>query len=221
MVEVMAGIQKTESEMQDKAELLLHASESRNGYQLSPWFAWFVFLFLVFSSGSMFIVSGKNHDFGEIVVLFGLLYTPILIFGVWFFQHAEFRLTSKDVLWSSTIIPWVWVEQWKEPISNYREIVIEYTHPLYLFWNRIHFRSSHASHPSRIILKSHGPMARVFNQTKFAVFVLVHAYDSSKNISIHRVESYKTILIRGFAENISEKLHLPVRDSNTDEPVRP
>jgi hypothetical protein len=132
-----------------------------------------------------------------------MIYIP----GIFLFQRFAFVVTNREVRWETAIIPGIWVQKWKEPISNYRGIILKRTKPVIGFFLP-RYCSYNAIFPRKIQSESISESDKKYNATNFIIITLKHKTDSNKDLALKALPATSQNDINSFCDSAKEQLGL-------------
>ncbi len=174
-----------------------------------PGFAFGILLF--FWLGCLSIPVITNSWQGKELVWLGAS-TFMLIFllaaVILLFQSFELRIAKGMVEWETVVIPGLWKKTFKEPVQNYKNVLIEINQPIgtFSYW----YQPRYISHPKRRGGSKPGPADKLFNKTFFATIILEHTQNSRKNISMAHFDAKAKEQWGHFAKNLGAELGLTI-----------
>jgi len=193
-----------------KKQIFNH-SENRSGGAISPVFGFIMLLFAWFGTFAIMSIN-ENPDPNARFVLPTIVTLMILIPGLYLFQSYKLDVNTDYVTWETSIIPSIWSESWKEPITSYCEILILKTKPELGF--RLKYNPARIAYPKKVTGKYVSESDKAFNKKPHAIIVLRHRSDSKKNVSLKYFVWDQPNMWNASANQISKDLNLPITVSN-------
>ncbi|MGM0598713.1 MAG: hypothetical protein ACQETH_02735 [Candidatus Rifleibacteriota bacterium] len=187
-------------------KIFLTEAKQKSGNAISPIFG---LIMIAFAFVGTYAISSINDDLGiaEKLTFSTIMAVMIYIPGIFLFQRFAFVVTNKEVRWETAIIPGIWVQKWKEPVSNYRGIFLQRTKPVIGFLYP-RFCPYNAVFPKKIQSESISESDKKFNASNFVVITLKHKFDSNKDLALKSFPGTSQNDINAFCESARKQLGL-------------